>query len=685
MSAARTQDLRNVAICGHGSVGKTILTEAILLKARVTNRLGNPAEGTSIVDFDEEERNRQFSIHSAILHAPWQGKDIQIVDTPGYDDFVGEVVGAFAAADTALVAVAADAGIQVNTRRVWKMAGEAGLGRAIVITRMDAEHANFGQVLEALQAAFGSAVVPMAYPVGQGQSFSGVVNTLSPGDGVPDEVASQVGEVGQTLRESIIEADEELMMRYLEDEAIAPEEIMAAASKAVASGTLVPVFCVAAEKDIGVAEMLDAVVAMFPSPAEAVQRKGTVPGAEEGEETAFGVAEDAPFSAQVFKALYDPFVGKLAFFRIYSGAVEAGSEIYNPRTGKRERLAHLYRVQGEKQEEVERAVAGQIIAVAKIESLEVSDTLCTEGSVLEYPELAFPTPMVARAAEPKTRGDEQRMSTALSRIASQDKTFHEERDAQTGELVITGMSDLHLQVIMSKLAGKPFEVEMTLKEPRIPYKETITAKAEGHYRHKKQTGGRGQFAEVYLRVEPLERGGGFEFVDEIRGGAIPRQFIPAVEKGVVETMAKGVIADCPAVDVRATVHDGKFHDVDSSEAAFKIASSRAFRDAFEKARPVLLEPIVDIEVTIPTKYMGDISADLSGRRGRIQGMGSEAGQQIIQAQVPLAEVANYSTQLRSMTGGEGSYTMEFSHYEPVPSNVQQDVVAKAKRPAEDDD
>jgi len=685
MAALKTEDLRNFAIAGHGSVGKTILAEAILLEAKVTNRLGRPDEGSSIVDFDDEEKHRKFSIYSTILHAPWKGRELQIVDTPGYDDFFGEAVGAFAAVETVLVAVAADAGVQVNTRRVWKKAGELGLGRAFVITRMDGENAKFADVLGALQATFGNAVVPITYPVGEAASFSGVVNTLNPPADVPAEVASQVAEVGETLRESIIESDEDLMTRYLEEEEIAPEEIMAAASKAVAQGTLVPVFCCAAEKGIGVGEMLDALVSIFPSPADGLPRQGSKPGGEEAETVTLPPAPDAPFSAQVFKTLYDPFVGKLAYFRIYSGTLRPEDGLYNAREGKREKLGHLYRVQGEKQEEVDSAAAGQIVAVAKIENLEVSDTLCSDAEPVVYPPLAFPTPMVSRAAEPKTRGDEQRMSTALARIASQDKTFLEGRDPQTGELVITGMSDLHLQVIMSKLSAKPFEVEMVLKEPRIPYKETITAKADGHYRHKKQTGGRGQFAEVYLRLEPLERGGEFEFVDEIYGGSIPRQFVPAVEKGVRETMVQGVIAGYPAVDFRVAVYDGKHHDVDSSEAAFKIASARAFSQAFRDARPVLLEPIVNIEVTIPTKYMGDISGDLSGRRGRIQGMGTEGDQQIIQAQVPLAAVANYSTQLRSMTGGEGSYTMEFSHYEAVPANVQQEIVAKAGKAKAGDD
>jgi elongation factor G len=686
MADHTTADLRNLAIVGHGSVGKTVLAEAILLKTKVTNRLGDPTKGTSIVDFDEEEKERQSSIYSSIVHTKHGGKTLQIIDTPGYDDFYGEVCGAYAAVETALVVVAADSGIQVNTRRTWKGAGSVGLARAIVITKMDAEHANFRGVLQALQSTFGNACVPLTVPVGEGSSFTGVISTLKPPADVPADVAELVEEVGQALTDSIVESNDELMERYLEGEEVSPAELMAAASSAVAQGTLVPVFCVAAEKGLGVQELLDGIAALFPSPEQGLLRKGVKPGTE-GEEVERPASADAPFSALVFKCLYDPFVGKLGFFRILSGTLRPTDGLYNARTQKSEKLGHIYRVQAEKQEEVEEAIAGDIIAVAKIESLEISDTLCDERDPVVFPPIQFPTPMVSRSAEPKTRGDEGRMSTALSRISAQDKTFIEGRDEQTGELVITGMSDLHLNVIMSKMKRKPFEVEMILKDPRIPYKETIAGKAEASYRHKKQTGGRGQFAEVHLRVEPLERGGDFEFVDAIYGGSIPRQYIPATEKGIRETMAKGVIAGYPVVDVKAEVYDGKYHDVDSSEAAFKLAASRAFSEAIRNAQPAILEPIVNIEITIPTKYMGDISGDMSGRRGRIQGMEAEGDQQIITAQVPLAEVANYSTQLRSITGGEGSYTMEFSHYEPVPGNIKKEIIdkaAKAKSGEEED-
>jgi elongation factor G len=684
MADHQTADLRNFVIAGHGSTGKTTLTEAILHATGVTSRLGKPEDESSVSDYDPEEKERKFSIFSAILHASHKGKTLQVIDTPGYDDFIGEVAGSLPAVETALIAVAADAGIQVNTRRVWKAAGAAGRARAVVITKMDAENADFSAVLESVQSNFGNACVPILLPVGQGGSFSGVVNTLSPPDDVPSDVVGDVEGTGHALRESIIEADEELMMRYLEEEEISGEEVMGAATAAVASGSLVPVFCCAGEQEIGVTEMLDSLVALFPSPADAPPRKGIRPGTgqgedEEPEEIERPGSEDAPFSAQVFKTVYDPFVGKLAYFRVYSGTLNPQDGLYNPRTDNSEKVGHLYRVQGKEQEEIQDAVAGDIVAVAKIESLEVSDTLCDPKDPVIFPAIEFPTPMVSRAAEPKTRGDEQRMSQALTRIASQDKTFVADREEQTGELIVIGMSDLHLDVIMSRMASKPFEVEMVLKEPRIPYKETIGQKASAAYRHKKQTGGRGQFAEVHLRVEPLERGGDFEFEDEIYGGSIPNQFIPAVEKGVRETMDHGVLAGYPVVDVRAAVYDGKHHDVDSSEAAFKIASARAFSQAFMDAKPQLLEPIVTIEITVPTKYMGDITGDLSSRRGRIQGMEAEGDYQVIQAQVPLAEVANYSQQLRSVTGGEGSYTMEFSHYEPVPAAVQQQIVDRAAK------
>ncbi|MBM4038819.1 MAG: elongation factor G [Planctomycetes bacterium] len=673
MADHKTTDLRNLLIAGHGASGKTTIAEAMLLETGVTNRMGKPREGTSVLDFDEEEKERRFSIFSTLLYVKHKGKQLQIIDTPGYDDFFGEVASSCAAVETALVAVAADAGVQVNTRRVWKRAEQQGLARAIVITKMDAENAKYDEVLGNIQALFGKACVPVTLPVGVGPAFCGVVSTLN----LPADAGDQAAAAANALKEAIIESDDALMERYLGEEEIAASELMAAASRAVAKGTLVPVFCCAAEKRLGVAELLDGIVSLFPSPVEGLQRTCVKLGTDEAAERP--PQEDAPFAAQVFKALYDPYVGKLAFLRVFSGTLKPEDGLFNARAGERSKLGHIYRMQGKEQVEVDSAVPGDLIVVAKVESLEVSDTLCDESAPVTYPPIVFPTPMVSRAAEPKTRADEQRMSTALARIASQDKTFLAGREEQTGELVITGMSDLHLDVVMGKLGRKPFEVEMNLKEPRIPYKETISGKNSTSYRHKKQTGGRGQFAEVHLRVEPLERGAEFEFVDEIYGGAIPRQFVPAVEKGVRETMAKGVIAGCPVVDVRVAVYDGKYHEVDSSEAAFKIASSRAFSEAFRGARPQLLEPIVNMEITVPSKYFGDISGDLSGRRGRIQGMGVEGDQQTISAQVPLAEVSNYSTQLRSITGGEGSYTMEFSHYEAVPARIQEVIVAKAAK------
>jgi len=691
MADYKIADLRNFAIAGHGGTGKTTLVEQILFKTKAMSRLGKPREGTSNSDYDDEEKQRQISIYSAFLHARHKGKELQLIDTPGYDDFVGEVVEAFAAVETAFIAVSAEAGIQVNTRRLWKRATEAGLARALVLTKMDAEMAKYDEVLAALQASFGSACLPVVIPIGSGPTFAGVVPVLNPPPDVSAEAKEQVEAAGQALRDAIVESDDALMERYLGGEEISADELIAAASRAMAKGTLVPVFCCAADKDLGVAEVIDGIVSLFPSPVEGLQRKGKMPGSDDAkyprESSAIPsetlavrpASADAPFSAQVVKALYDPYVGKLAYFRVFSGTLKCEDGLFNAREGKREKLYHIYRVQGKEQEETESAGPGDIVAVAKIESLEVSDTVCAESDPVVFPEMKFPEPMVSRAAEPKSRLDEQRMSTALARIVSQDRTFKAGRDEQTGELIITGLSDLHLDVVTSKLRKRPFEVEMILKEPRIPYKETLAGKSQGHYRHKKQTGGRGQFAEVYLRVEPLPRGTEFEFVDDIYGGSIPSQFVPAVEKGVRETLVHGVIAGYPIVDVRVSVYDGKAHDVDSSEAAFKTASSRAFSDAFRNAKPILLEPIVNVEITIPSKYMGDITGDLSGRRGRIQGMDSAGDQQVIKATVPLSAISNYSTQLRSITGGEGSYSLEFSHYEPVPPALQETIVAKAAK------
>jgi len=672
MAKYEVGDIRNVAFFGHGNTGKTTLAEQMLVEAGVLKRAGSVDEGTSNLDFEDEERERKHTIDSSIVHFSWRGKEINLIDTPGYSDFIASVIGAAAVVETAVITIAAPAGIEVNTRRVWAIASEAGLAKVILISKMDGENIDFPALLKSIQEVFGSNCVPLFLPVGVGGDFQGIVNVLSPPNELPAGVVGDVDAAKEAITESIVEANDELLEKYLGEEQISAEELSSAFVGSMVAGQVVPILCCSTVKGIGVKEVMDFLAMNTPSPVEGLKRRYQS-GEEEVEITP---DPNGPFIAQVFKCLTDPFVGKVSFFRVFSGTMTAG-QVYNSRTGRAEKVTQIFRPQAREQEQVERAIPGDIIGVTKVEGIAISDTLCDREANVSLPKLIFPQPMVAVAVEPKARGDEQRISEALSKIADEDPTFKVSRDTQTNELVITGMSTLHLDVILSRLKNR-FGVEVTTKEPKIPYRETITRNAEGKYRHKKQTGGRGQFAEVWLRIEPLERGAGFEFVDEIVGGAIPSQFIPAVEKGIREAMQQGIIAGYPVQDLRVRVYDGKDHPVDSSEAAFKIAAARAFKNAFMEAKPVLLEPIVNMEIVVPSKYMGDISGDLNSRRGRIVNVDASGDMQIIKAQVPMAEVMNYATQLRSITGGTGSFTMEFSHYDVVPARIAEAVIAKSK-------
>jgi len=583
------------------------------------------------------------------------------------------MISAFAAVESTLITVAATKGVELNTRKSWDYAAAHNLARAFVITKMDVENASFSKTLAELHELFGNQCVPFVLPIGEANSFSGIIDTLTLPADIPAEIADEAKSVHTTLIEAIIEADEELMLRYLDGEEISGEEILKTLAPAFKAGTVVPVFCTSVSKDIGVTELLNAIVSYFPSPEE-VERHATKVG---GDEELTVKAEDSEFSAIVFKSMTDPFVGKMNFFRVISGTISADTSVFNSRTHKKERLANLYRMQGKEQEPVQQAGPGDMICVAKLEDVTISDTLCADQRRVAFDTIVFPKPMVSLAVEPKSRGDEQKISGALSKLADEDPTFTVYRDTVTKELIITGTSALHLDVMLSRLKRR-FDVEVTTKEPDIAYKETITAAATAQYRHKKQTGGRGQYGEVYLRLEPRERGEGFEFLDETVGGSVPNQFIPAVEKGSREMLEQGVIAGYPVVDVAVALYDGSFHPVDSSEQAFKTATRNAFTQAFNSAKPVLLEPIVNIEITVPSKYMGDITSDLNGRRGRVQDVETMGSLQVIRAQVPLGEIAKYSTELRSMTAGEGSYTIEFSHYDTVPARVQEQIVAKHK-------
>ncbi len=675
MTTTDISNIANLAVVGHGGAGKTTLVEAMLYVSGVTSRLGSVDEGTSICDHLPEEKERDISISSAIVHCDWQGRRLNIVDTPGYPDFIGEAIGALRAVESVLVAVSAAAGVQLNTRKLWARAEEEGLPRALVVTKLDSENISFQQVLEGIRTAFGAHCLPVNLPVGVGPGISEVVDVLNPPAEVDASLASELEAAREQLIEGALEADDALLEKYLEGGELSQEEIKGCLASAFHSGKLVPVFATAARQEVGVKALLDGLVGLAPSPLEIPARTYQ----ENDEVIPIDPQASDGFMAQVFKTLTDPFVGKLSFFRVYSGALSADGSVHISRMGKSYRVGQLFRLQGDKQELLDRVVAGDIAAISKVEDIATSDTL-TDGKLKgALSSISFPTPMVSLAVEPRRVADEQKISSSLTKLAEEDPTFRLTRDQQTREMVITGMSPLHLDIALEKLARR-FEVEVNSRPPKIPYRETVTAKAEGHWRHKKQTGGRGQFGEVFIRVEPLNRGEGFEFVNEIVQGRVPSQYIPAVEKGVRKALLRGVIGGYPCDDLRVILYDGKFHPVDSSEESFKIAGARAFQEATSHAQPVLLEPIVNVEISVPSQFMGEVTGDLNSRRGRIQGMESLGDLQIIKAQIPLAELSDYVSELRSITGGEGSYTFEFSHYGSVPRRVSEAIISQAKKP-----
>jgi elongation factor G len=672
MAKYGTSDIRNVALCGHGASGKTTLCETMLGKAKAISRRGNVNDGATVSDFDPEEKERKHSIDAALTHCSWKGRELTIADTPGYPDFVGEAVAAIASVDGVLIAVDAAAGVKVNTRKVWQLAEARKLPRAIVVTRADTEHARWAERLDEIRAHFGERCVPMVFPKGGaaaiGPKLAGV-DLLFP---LAAGASAEAQALSKRLVEVAVEADEALMMRYLEGEELKPDEIKTALNTAFRAGQVVPIFLTSAEKDVGVEEVLTAIAELFPHPGE---RTYAAVDADSGDPVEAKV--DRPFTAQVFKVVFDPFVGKLSYFRVYTGSLPQNATVIAPHAKGLVKIAHIYRVQGKEQKEVTEAVAGDIVAVAKIEDLRVSDTLTTGDFRVKYPPIEFPTPMVGLAVEPKARNDESKLNPALQKLTEADPTIKQQRHPQTHQLIVTGMSELQLQILFSRLKRR-YQVEVTTQIPKVAYLETITAKGDAKYRHKKQTGGAGQFAEVWLRIEPQPRGQGFEFESEVVGGSISQSFIPSIEKGVKYMMERGVIAGFPVVDVKAVVYDGKEHPVDSKDIAFQIAGRMAFREAVKQARPVLIEPIIDAEITVPMEAVGSIMSDLPTRRGRVTTQDQAGNYAIVKAKVPLAEMQTYSSTLRSITGGEGSFAMAFSHYDPVPSNIAAQVIAQFK-------
>ncbi len=679
MPAKQPQDIRNIVLLGHGGSGKTILAEAMLHAAKVTTRFGKIEDGTTALDYQDLEKKSGHSVDPAGAHFSYGGKDINVIDTPGYPDFIGGAISGMSGADIALVVVSASAGIEVNTRKLFNLAGEQKMARAIVINKMDAEAVDLPVLLKALTDTFGQSVRCFNLPLeGHKKVIDCLVNTSGSAE------FDDVGTTHTQLVESIIEVDEKLMERYLGGEEIQPAQVASAIAKAMVTGTVVPVFFTVARDSIGVPELMDAIAKYFPSPLEMPVRAVRTDEAADAELLPLACDPSKPFVGQAFRIAADPFVGKLSWVRIIQGSLtpETTFQVRDHRKGGK--VGHLFKLQGKDTVEIHAAVAGDIVALPKIEDVEAGDILHTDAKGLYGVMPPVPTPMYSLAVTPKSRGDETKISEALTRLTEEDLTFKVTRDAQTSETVVSGIGDLHLRVMLEKMATR-FNMHVDTKPPKIPYRESITMKADGHYRHKKQTGGAGQFGEVYLRVEPNERGKGYEFTEELFGESIPRQYVPAIEKGVKEVIEHGAVAGYPLQDLRVIVTDGKYHPVDSKEVAFRTAGKFAVIDAIHKAKPVILEPVVILEITVPAQYMGDIAGDLSGRRGRILGQEMLPGNYItIKAQAPLAEVMQYNNQLRSVTGGQGSYQMELSHYDPVPGNVQQQIIANAAKAKEEE-
>jgi elongation factor G len=680
MATYSTADIRNVMLAGHGGSGKTSLADALLFASGTVNRKASVADGSSFSDFEKEEKEHKHSIYASILHADHQGKRINLIDTPGSPDLLGQAIAGLPAVETVAVLINAQSGIEVVTRRIMEAAREANKCRAIIVNKIDMPEVDLEGLVEQIREAFGSECLPINLPANNGK---GVVECLLNTDGTSD--FDTVKRCHAAILDQIVEMDENLMEKYLGGEEPDYTALHAPFEQAMDEGHVIPILFTDVKNGVGLKELLDAIVMHFPSPIEA--NKPEFFTGEGENEKPFDVAEDAtrPLLAHVFKVTTDPFVGKLAIFRVHQGKVTGQSQVFIGHNKKAIKLGHIFHLQGKEHREVTEIITGDIGAVAKIEDIHTNDVLHDDHALdsVHLKPLKFPTPMYGLAINPKTRGDEQKISGALHKIVEEDPTFKSNVDRQTHEMVVYGLGELHLRLVLERLKNRGLEVET--KPPKIAYKETITNKAEGHHRHKKQTGGAGQFGEVYLRIEPLERGKGYEFADEIFGGTIPGQFVPAVEKGVRDLLDQGVLAGYPLQDVKVIVYDGKHHPVDSKEVAFRTAGKYAFKDAVMKARPVLLEPIVNMEVTVPEANVGTITGDLSGKRGRIQGQDFlPGGMAVVKAQAPLSEVMQYQSQLKSVTGGQGSFVMEFSHYEPVPPQVQQQIVAQYKPKAEEE-
>ncbi|MFP4082995.1 MAG: elongation factor G [Candidatus Aminicenantes bacterium] len=680
--------IRNIGIIGHGSSGKTSLTSAFLFDAGVTSRLNKVESGNTITDYDPEEVERKISINSAICHLEWNDHKINIVDCPGYTNFLWDTRACLRAVDGGMLVVCGVAGVEVGTEKVWEMLEDFNLPRIILINKLDRENSDYERTLDSIQQSFGRQAIPVQLPVGKEKNFTGVVDLIQKKavlfdqdqsgkfkeEDVPPDLKDTVDKKAEELTEMIAENDEQLMEQYFEKGELSPDELVKGLKNSILRGQLFPVFVTSAEMNIGAQPILDSAVNFLPSPME----RGDIQGKIKGEEALIKPALDGPFSALVFKTVSDPYTGRISMMRIFSGKIGPDATVFNSNKETDEKLGGLFYLQGKDQIPAGQAKTGDIVATAKLKATTTGDTLCSKGNQIEYFSIQFPEPSISFAIEPKTRADEDRISQAIHRISEEDPTAQIERDPETNELIISGNGQLHVEIITSRLK-KRYNVDVVLKPPKIPYKETIKGKSDVQGRYKKQTGGRGQYGDVKIKLEPLPRGSDFEFEDKIFGGAIPKNFIPSIEKGIQEARKKGVIAGYPTVDFKVILYDGSYHEVDSSDIAFKIAASMAFKQAVKKAVPTILEPIMNVEVYAPESYMGDIMGSLNGRRGKVQGMEPKGNLCIIKAQVPMAEMLDFEPSLTSITGGRGSYIMEFSHFEEVPTHLQQRIIQEAAK------
>ncbi len=670
MKVYETSDIRNVALVGHGHSGKTALTSALLFTAGATPRLEN------ITDFDDEEIARKITISSAVAAVEWKGKKINLIDTPGFNIFINDTRGTLIAADAALVLVDGIAGVEVQTEKVWSFTEEFVLPRAVVINKLDRERSSFERTLESVHSAFGRTAIPIQLPIGAEREFKGVVDLVrmksyingKEGD-IPADLVDAAKAAHESLVEMIAEGNDALLEEFFNEGTLPVDHILDGLREAVRVRRIAPVLCASATNQIGSDQILSFINEHFPSPLECGSWKG-----KNGERA---IKDSAPVSAFVFKTVADPFAGRVSYFKVISGVVKNDAHLMNSRSSVDERLAHIGALFGKTIVPVNELHAGDIGGVAKLRDTLTGDTLADKTAMIEYPEVRLPEPSIAYAIAAKTRNDEDRMGNAIHKILEEDRSLRFYRDPQTKEFLLAGCGQQHIEIIVSRLK-KRYGVEVALHAPKIPYRETIRGRAEVQGRHKKQTGGHGQFGDCWIRLEPLQRGGKFEFANEVFGGAIPKNFIPAIEKGIIETAEKGYLAGFPVVDFKVVVYDGSYHDVDSSEMSFKLAARKAFRAGMEAAKPSLLEPVMNVEVQAPVEFAGDLMGDMNGRRGRISGMDTKGGTQIIKAQVPMAEMLNYLNDLTSMTQGRGSFSMEFDHYDFVPGLQAEKIIAAAK-------